>query len=499
MATEDTSIGELELTPTWALATVCLFFISVSIVLERIFHLLPSFLRRSQRTALGDTVDKLKSELMLLGFVSLMLAVTQDHISKICIPANLADSMLPCRKEVASKLTAVQNYGNFAGSLSLENGLRGKNILWGQHRSLLAEKGSTSDGGAGSGDPCSSKKKVSLISEKGIQQLHQFIFVLAVTQIVYSVLTMALGWTKMRRWKAWEKETQTIEYQVENDPNRFRLTRQTTFGRRHMRTCTNISALLWTSCNVVSGGNCLAGGRAWLECVSLDVLCSTLGNHVYSIIVIDFTMTMVLLLGSKLEFIVAKMACRINDQNVVSRGTPLVQPNDDFFWFGHPRFVLVLIHYILFVNAFEFAFFIWVTIQFGDESCHHENTAFTVTRVVLAITVQVLCSFITLPLYALVTQMGSQYKSKALEEQVGKILKKWHAEVRERRKNQYSLRSPRATDQSITRESPIQSPTPAILPEITVSSKEPEIAQVDEKRSRPAAHPLGHDPGEIML
>ncbi|KAJ6742574.1 MLO-LIKE PROTEIN 1 [Salix viminalis] len=187
---------------------------------------------------------------------------------------------------------------------------------------------------------------------------------------------MALGWTKMRRWKAWEKETQTIEYQVENDPNRFRLTRQTTFGRRHMRTCTNISALLWTahmsarnannfnfhkyiqrsldedlrvaSCNVVSGGNSLARGRAWLECVSLDVLCSTLGNHVYSIIVNDFTMTMVLLLGSKLEFIVAKMACRINDQNVVSRGTPLVQPNDDFFWFGHPRFVLALIHYILF-------------------------------------------------------------------------------------------------------------------------------------------------------
>ncbi|KAJ6362238.1 hypothetical protein OIU78_002613 [Salix suchowensis] len=410
-----------------------------------------------------------------------MLAVTQDHISKICIPANLADSMLPCRKEVASKLTAVQNYGNFAGSLSLENGLRGKNILWGQYRSLLAENSSASDGGAGSDDPCSSKKKVSLISEKGIQQLHQFIFVLAVTQIVYSVLTMALGWTKMRRWKAWEKETQTIEYQVENDPNRFRLTRQTTFGRRHMRTYTNISALLWTSCNVVSGGNSLAGGRAWY------------------IHLVFRSSSMVLLLGSKLEFIVAKMACRINDQNVVSRGTPLVQPNDDFFWFGHPRFVLVLIHYILFVNAFEFAFFIWVTIQFGDESCHHENTAFTVTRVVLAITVQVLCSFITLPLYALVTQMGSQYKSKALEEQVGKILKKWHAEVRERRKNQYSSRSTRATDQSITRESPIQSPRPAMLPEITVSSKEPEIAQVDEKRSRPAAHPLGHDPGEIML
>jgi len=96
------------------------------------------------------------TELMLLGFMSLMLAATQKPISKICIPANLANSMLPCRKEVAiSKLTAVQNYGNFAGSfvgsLSSENGLRGKNILWG-HRSLLAD-----DGVNISDDPCSSK------------------------------------------------------------------------------------------------------------------------------------------------------------------------------------------------------------------------------------------------------------------------------------------------------------------------------------------------------
>lgn len=39
------------------------------------------------------------SELMLLGFISLFLAVTQDYIVKICIPANQADNMLPCRKK----------------------------------------------------------------------------------------------------------------------------------------------------------------------------------------------------------------------------------------------------------------------------------------------------------------------------------------------------------------------------------------------------------------
>lgn len=47
---------------------------------------------------------------MLLGFISLFLAVTQDYISKICIPANIADTMLPCRKENTTKTAQVQHF-----------------------------------------------------------------------------------------------------------------------------------------------------------------------------------------------------------------------------------------------------------------------------------------------------------------------------------------------------------------------------------------------------
>lgn len=39
---------------------------------------------------------------MLLGFISLLLTVGQDYISKICIPAKAATFMLPCRKEDGS-------------------------------------------------------------------------------------------------------------------------------------------------------------------------------------------------------------------------------------------------------------------------------------------------------------------------------------------------------------------------------------------------------------
>lgn len=40
MAAEDNSVGSLEYTPTWALAAVCFFFISISIIIEHSFHLL---------------------------------------------------------------------------------------------------------------------------------------------------------------------------------------------------------------------------------------------------------------------------------------------------------------------------------------------------------------------------------------------------------------------------------------------------------------------------
>jgi len=38
------------------------------------------------------------AELMILGFMSLLLTVTQDAIIEICIPVMAADTMLPCRK-----------------------------------------------------------------------------------------------------------------------------------------------------------------------------------------------------------------------------------------------------------------------------------------------------------------------------------------------------------------------------------------------------------------
>ncbi|KAG6430471.1 hypothetical protein SASPL_108539 [Salvia splendens] len=455
------------------------------------------WLKGRRETALYDAMGRLKSELMLLGFMSLLLAVTQQYISKICVPSEVADTMLPCRKQVViAETQSLSAYTHFVDGPSAYGLIwddakkkfdNDPNLQKSIHTRRLAED--VGDGGQvnktdkndNATDSCSSKGKVSLVTEKGIQQLQHFIFVLAVMQIVYSVLTLALGRAKMRRWKAWEKETQTTDYQVANDPNRFRLTRQTTFGRRHSN-CTDTSIQLWIKCFfrqffhsvakvdyfTIRHGFIMAhfsssqsnfDFQKYIErsldedftvmvsispmmwfLVVIFMLLDVRGWHSY-LWISYVPLLIVLTLGTKLEVIVTKMAVQLRDKNNVIIGVPLVKPNDEHFWFKRPRLVLSLLHLTLFVNAFELAFFIWVTIQFGFSSCYHEHTVIIATRIVLAVAVQVICSYITLPLYALVTQMGSEFRGKVIGKRTALVLKQWHAQVRGKRKQQQQQRS----------------------------------------------------------
>ncbi|MBA0845351.1 hypothetical protein Goarm_023426 [Gossypium armourianum] len=194
---EASTSRSLQETPTWAVATVCFVFISLSIIIEYLIHRISNWLKRRRKIALFDAVEKLKSVLMVLGFMSLILTVSRSFISKICIPNEVANSMLPCRKTLDPSRTTQH---------------LGYDQIWsvhGWHERILDDENV-------SPEYCDSKGKTSLISEEGTNQLSIFIFVLAAMQIVYTVLTMALGRAKMRRWKTWEKETRTVEYQAAN-------------------------------------------------------------------------------------------------------------------------------------------------------------------------------------------------------------------------------------------------------------------------------------------
>lgn len=57
---------------------------------------------------------------------------------------------------------------------------------------------------------------------------------------------------------------------------------------------------------------------------------------------------MILVVGTKLQAILAKMALQITERQAVVQGMPLVQSSDRYFWFGQPQLVLHLIHFALF-------------------------------------------------------------------------------------------------------------------------------------------------------
>nr|CAB3500281.1 unnamed protein product [Digitaria exilis] len=86
----------LDQTPTWAVAAVCAVIVAASILLEGLLHHLGQLLSKRRKKAMFDALEKVKSELMTMGFISLLLTVTGRYVSRICIPEAAANIMLPC-------------------------------------------------------------------------------------------------------------------------------------------------------------------------------------------------------------------------------------------------------------------------------------------------------------------------------------------------------------------------------------------------------------------
>ncbi|KAL5772337.1 hypothetical protein ACOSQ2_012261 [Xanthoceras sorbifolium] len=448
MAEDTTSEGRtLEATPTWALATVCFLLIFTSILIEHLLHLLAKYFNKKRRRSLIQALDKIKSDLMLFGFISLLLTVSEKPIANICITKSLAETFLPCGS-------------NDSDAYSQEE------------------------------TKCLELEKVSFLSRDGVRQLQFLIFILALFHSLSSVLTFSLGMAKMKRWGSWEAETRTLEYQFTNDPRRFQLTHHTSFGKRHLRCWSEHRFLRWPACFLrqfyksVSRADYLTLRHGFImahltEASNFDfqkylkralekdfkmVVGISVWIWLFSVLFIVFNaqgfynylwlpfipLVMLLVVGTKLQGIITGMCLDSHDKSHVVRGTLLVRPSDDYFWFNRPKLVLHLIHFILFQNSFQLAFFTWTWYKFGLRSCFHRETEEIVIRLVLGVVVHLLCGYVTLPLYALVTQMGSSMKEAVFNENVVRGLKTWRARARKNLKTNYSARPSLDTSPSFT-------------------------------------------------
>ncbi|KAI9185472.1 hypothetical protein LWI28_007636 [Acer negundo] len=449
----------LEFTPTWVVAALCTVIVAISLGAERFLHFLGKHLKRKQQKPLFEALQKVKEELMLLGFISLLLTVFQGPISKMCVSPEYLDNLLPCKQTAAkgqeSNATTTLHFQTvFASS------------IYGKARRLLAESSASETG------YCSQKDKAPLLSVEALHQLHIFIFVLAIVHVTFCVLTVVFGGARIRQWKRWEdsiaKETLDTEQVVKKKVTHVH---QHAFIREHFLGIGKDSALLgWvhsffkqfyasvtradyitlrlgfimTHCRGSPKFNFhgymmraleddfkRVVGISWYLWIFVVIflLLNVNGWHTYFwIAFIPFIL--LLAVGAKLEHVISQLAHEVAEKHIAIEGDLVVQPSDEHFWFNRPRIILFLIHFILFQNSFEIAFFFWIWVQYGFNSCIMGQVRYIVPRLIIGVIIQVLCSYSTLPLYAIVTQMGTSFKKEVFDEHVQLKITGWAKKVK---------------------------------------------------------------------
>ncbi|XP_028193740.1 MLO-like protein 12 isoform X2 [Glycine soja] len=424
----------LEETPTWAVSVFCFFFLMISLIIEGGLHKLSEILRKGKGKSLGKALTKTKTEMMKFGFMSFILTISEVPISKICISKGVANSFLPCKDVVG-----------FTGSAT-RTSTSGLDVAPATNESTIEV------------NYCEAK-------------LNIFISFLAVFHILFCTLTMCLGKAKMRKWKRWEDETQTLEYQIANDPRRFQYIGQTLIGKRHLKFWSYHSPLLWMVCfirqfygsvskddyftlrngfiaaNISLGCNfnfkkflCrtydedfekVMGIRIWIWIFSILFIFFS-AHEFYNYFWLPFIpLVVALLAGTKLQVIITKMCVDSCKEKPVIKGSLLVTPSDAHFWFHQPEWLLHLLKFILIQNSFQLAFFTWTWYEFGPRSCFNRKREDIGIRIVMGVAVQLFCGYVTLPLYALVTQMGSSMRREIFTEKVSRGLKNWHKRAKQ--------------------------------------------------------------------
>ncbi|CAE6238896.1 unnamed protein product [Arabidopsis arenosa] len=454
----DSNERSLALSPTWSVAIVLTVFVVVSLIVERSIYRLSTWLRKTKRKPMFAALEKMKEELMLLGFISLLLTATSSTIANICVPSSFYnDRFVPCtRSEIQEELES--------GS-TVKRNLLTKSLFFNIFRRRLDVIKRTT---------CSEGHEP-FVSYEGLEQLHRFIFIMAVTHVTYSCLTMLLAIVKIHSWRIWEDVARMDRHDCLTAVAREKIfRRQTTFVQYHTSApLAKNRILIWVTCFFRQFGRSVdrsdyltlrkgfivnhhltlkydfhsymirsmeeefqrivgVSGPLWGFVVAF-MLFNIKGSNLYFWIAI-IPVTLVLLVGAKLQHVIATLALENAGLTEYPSGVKL-RPRDELFWFNKPELLLSLIHFILFQNSFELASFFWFWWQFGYSSCFLKNHYLVYFRLLLGFAGQFLCSYSTLPLYALVTQMGTNYKAALIPQRIRETIRGWGKATRRKRRH----------------------------------------------------------------
>ncbi|GFP96718.1 mlo-like protein 14 [Phtheirospermum japonicum] len=341
MLEENKELRSLGLTPTWSVASVLTVFIFVSLLLERSIHRLGNWLKKTNRKPLQAAVEKMKEELMLLGFISLLLTATSSIISNICIPSKFYGSVFtPCTDSEV-------------------------------HESL--EKNS------------SNERKLFIIDPHSYRRM-----LTAVPRAEIYLWSFFSNCSIIHSWRVWEDEAQMIRHNSLHEITKaLTLQRQSSFVRVHASNPKDRSRLLVWVVGLVSSDN--LG-------VQLSVSITLLSDKAS-------------LLAPLWGFVVAFMLFNVKGSNL-------------YFWIA-----LIPVALVLFVGTKLQHVIATLALESLGISGGHK---FKLRDELF--TGQFLCSYSTLPLYALVTQMGSNYKAALIPQRIRETIHGWKKAARRRRR-----------------------------------------------------------------
>eukprot|EP00898_Chlorokybus_atmophyticus_P008578 jgi/Chlat1/8721/Chrsp9S08551 len=425
-------------TPTYYTAALFAFFLGVSLILERALEHADKYLKRNKLKGLRSALRKMRNELMLVGFISLLLAASQQQLEKICVSESSLDNWTPC-SSTYKVAPDVEASGAPVGS--------------GERRLLatVPDEVSSLKCSAGKGQMWSTTLQ---------HQAHIFIFLIAVVHILYSCITMIISVYKVRQWMKWEhiatesEKNEDDEHEGSDDEARRAHVAQK-WGGEHFSVFRPITPLILQFvksftmhdylhlrrefCRMHVPGSKFKFHRYLMRSVENDfarivgvsvslwmvTIIYVLLDAVWQVskfIQAFVPLALTIVVGWKLSHIVQQLAV---DAPHDSSNEELMKRRDQLFWFQKPKLLLHIMEFIIFQNAYQVANILFDLWQLGASSCLFHPMTQTIVQSIVSVVLLIYVALRLLPVYTMVVSMGSNYNKAIFSDHVHEKLMNW--------------------------------------------------------------------------
>ncbi len=185
----------LEETSSLSVFAVFVFFLVASQIIEKIFHCMHHKFEHWGQEGLLMALGKVKEELMLMGFVSLLLIAFEEDILQICVNMKNVGGVPLEHQSLCPNAYAKKMAKAAAASSSGCGG--GGNY---SRRMLLASTADRRDLAAADVNKCQDQ----FIEQAALHQTHIIIFYIAMMHIFLGILMMYTASKKVLGWAKWE-------------------------------------------------------------------------------------------------------------------------------------------------------------------------------------------------------------------------------------------------------------------------------------------------------